>query len=191
MAITGRSEKFSGRIRLGMVGGGQGEHVVAAAVAASAFFERRLLGHGLLRDAGQRIVLAHDGNDRPARTETCDERRRHPGNASFHPEALLFCVVGQRVGGLVFLERRLSVFPDAIGQVNEIATVCIHRLHRGFLGGTHSRMQRARTAQAQQKRSHDAGRTTRKGIAHQLRSLQERGRFQHSRPCLSMRNFLL
>ena len=55
MAITGRSEKFSGRIRLGMVGGGQGAFIGAVhRIAARLDDQYRIRRRRAIRGPGPR-----------------------------------------------------------------------------------------------------------------------------------------
>ncbi len=67
MAITGRSEKFSGRIRLGMVGGGQGAFIGAVHRIAARLDDQYELVAGALsseparaKASGQELGLAND-----------------------------------------------------------------------------------------------------------------------------------
>jgi predicted dehydrogenase len=58
MAITGRSEKFSGRIRLGMVGGGQGAFIGAVHRIAARLDDQYELVAGALSSEPARAIAS-------------------------------------------------------------------------------------------------------------------------------------
>ena len=102
---------------------------------------------------GQRVVLAHDADDRRALAELGDERRRQSRHAARDAEAFLFGVVGEDLRRLRLLERRLGEPPDLIGQIDQRRALRVHLLHRALLErdvgaaclrDTRSRGQRAR-----------------------------------------------
>ena len=82
-------------------------HVARAAVDA-----RLPFGHAVLRQARQRVELAHQADDRLATAPRRDECRRHAGNALFDPETRRFQLVPQqrRTSGLLVAD--LGRLPD-------------------------------------------------------------------------------
>ena len=78
MAITGRSEKFSGRIRLGMVGGGQGAFIGAVHRLAARMDDQYELVAGALSSDPAR-AKASGRRSACARTAPTEATRRWRG----------------------------------------------------------------------------------------------------------------
>ena len=106
---------------------GGAEQVVAAAVAGRARLQHGPLGHGLLREARQRVVLAEDGDHRPALAVARDEGGRHAGDAALDAEALLLRVVGEERGRARLAQRRLGEGPHLVGERDEIGPAGVDR----------------------------------------------------------------
>ena len=96
---------------------GRAQHVVAAAVPVAAGHDLLRLGDaGDLGEAGQRVVLAEDGDHRPALARLAHDRGRDAGEVLGDAEALLLqhgAVLGH---GAVFGVADLRHLPDAVGE---------------------------------------------------------------------------
>ena len=112
------------------------KEIVSAGVAVAVGDARLLLGHHFLREARQRVVLAHDPDDRLAGAPFRDERRRHPGNVLAQPESGLpqfSCEKGRapdllvaRFGGLPNLAGDLAKMPSPrIDQLDDLSVLVL------------------------------------------------------------------
>src|SRR5581483_1303375 len=112
---------------------GRAEHGVAAAVAVAARDERVLGGLRLLREAGQRVVLGEDADDRAALTPLGDEGGRHVRDAALDAEAVPLEQVGQPLGGARLEQARLRVAPDLAVHLGERSRPRVDVLDRPLL----------------------------------------------------------
>ena len=126
------------------------EQVVAAGMAGSALDQRLSIRQRRLRQAGQRVELGEDADDRRASAAAGHEGRGQVGDASFHCEAVVLQVAAQerRAAGLQVAELRML---EQLGsQCDGVGTARLHLLD-GILRG---RRQGKQQADACQCRSH-------------------------------------
>ncbi len=96
------------------------EEIVTATVTRGAFLVRLLGRLGLLRDARQRVVLAHDADDRAAAAVAGDEGRRHARHVALDGETLILRVVGQERRRTGLAQSGLGETPDLVAQIDQV-----------------------------------------------------------------------
>ena len=84
-----------------------------------------LVGHGLLRDAGQGVVLAHDADDRPTFTVAGHEGGGHLCHPALDLEALGLGVVGEQRGRARLAQRGFGEGPDLVGQLGHLGSLAV------------------------------------------------------------------
>jgi hypothetical protein len=123
------------------------EQIVPAPVAGGCVRERgRLHLARPLGEAGKRVVLRQDCDDRGTRARAGDERRRHSPNAPFHLEAFAGQSAREERSRAMLSERRLCQIPDLSGyrlppsaRRIQVRVCCSRLLRAGDAGETSER----------------------------------------------------
>ena len=106
------------------------EQMVSARVARASGDDGRALGHRVLRDARQRVVLGQNPDDRASGAVARHERRGHPRDAGLDGEAGRLEIALQQLGTLLLLVTDLGPLPDL---TRHAPVVVATRLDRGDL----------------------------------------------------------
>ena len=109
--------------------GGRAQEIVAAAVAVAALLQGTAAGLvGLLAQAAEGVIFPQQGDDRFAGAVFGDKGGVLPGDAPFHPEALLLHVSGLALKGTELLEPGLGKAPDVVADGDEFVTPVLDQL---------------------------------------------------------------
>jgi len=81
----------------------------------------------LLRQAGKRIELAHDADDRLAAAVFGNERRGDSADIARDVESVRCCVFDQGVCGFILPESDFGMAPNAVAEVNQCFGLRIDR----------------------------------------------------------------
>ena len=114
------------------------EQIVAAAVAVPAGGDALRFGNAaLLRKTGERVKLAEDADHRMAGAVGAGKRRFNAAEVLLHREAQLFQRVRIERCGFEFLERKLRLVPDRVGDRGVNICMRVDRVQRGFFDFVH------------------------------------------------------
>ena len=91
---------------------------------------------GFLRQAGQRVVLAEDGDHRAVLAGLAHHRGRDTGDVTGDPKSFRLQHGGVFGAGAELGVAKFRHFPDAVGQTDEIVLVVVH-VAPDFLGVLH------------------------------------------------------
>ena len=114
--------------------GARAEQVVSARVARASDDDGGALGHRVLRDARQGVVLGQDPDDRASGAVAGHERRGHVGDPRFDGEPRRLEFTLEQLGALLLLVADLGPLPDLTRHAPVVVAARLDRSDLRLLG---------------------------------------------------------